>query len=119
MTEGTDTSALGPRIDLYRRRLFHNLRALGVIRARPEELEDLESAMEGALHQQVHPSSDFRRQLRHNLDLAAKQRCSGLAIEYNRPIRQGLILGVSAGLLAAALTAVIFVIRGRLLHAER
>jgi hypothetical protein len=104
--------------DRFRRRLFHNLRALGVVRVEPEEIDHLESVMGGALHQ-VHPSSGFRSHLRDNLALAAQQRMAGLAIEYPRPLRQAVLLGVSAGLLAAIVTALVFILRGRWVHIER
>lgn len=118
MTEEKETSVLRQKAHRYRRRLFQNLRALGVVRVRPEELEDLELAMEGALHQ-VHPTADFRTHLRQNLALAARQRVSDLAVEYPRPLRQGIILGVSAGLLAATVAAIVFIVRGRAVSAER
>jgi hypothetical protein len=102
----------------YRRRLFHNLRAWGVVRIDPEELDQLESAMGGAMHQ-VRPSTDFRSHLRDNLALAARQRVSGLAIEYPPPVRQGIILGLSAGLLAATVTALVFILRGHWARIER
>ncbi|MBN1402172.1 MAG: hypothetical protein JXA74_15130 [Anaerolineae bacterium] len=113
-----ETSRPISRGERYRRRLFHNLRALGIVRIEADELDQLESAVGGALHQ-VHPSTSFRSHLRDNLTLAAQQRVSGLAIEHPRLARQGIILGLSAGLLAATITALVFILRGYWAHAER
>ncbi|MFH1086559.1 MAG: hypothetical protein V1772_12465 [Chloroflexota bacterium] len=92
----------------YRKRFLRNLRALGVIRTRPEEFEGLEDAMLGTMSP-VAPSSGFRSRLRDNLALAARQRSVGLAVEYPAPVRQGIILGLSAGV-AAAMVALLLIL---------
>jgi hypothetical protein len=74
--------------------------------------------MEGALHQ-VHPSTDFRTHLRQNLALAARQQVSDLAIEDSRRLRQGILVGISAGLVATTVTAAVLILRGRLAKAKR
>jgi hypothetical protein len=76
----------------------------------PEDipLDDVEGAVRGALTP-VKPPPGFRAHLQNNLELAAKGRLSGLALEYPKPYREGILIGLSAGLLAI-LTAAIAVI---------
>ncbi|HUV94775.1 MAG TPA: hypothetical protein VMX14_08115 [Anaerolineae bacterium] len=79
--------------------------------------DPLESAMRIALCPVV-PSSSFREALRRNLSFAVQGRMLGLSVEYAKPFRQGIILGVSAGLLAAAIAALVVVFRWRLSNSE-
>ena len=77
-----------------------------------KELEELEGAVIHAFPP-VEPSLRFREHLRSNLSVAAEGRVSGLIIEYPRPYREGIILGVSAGALLALVTGLILWWRSR------
>ena len=85
---------------------------------RPKTLDQLEGAVQVALPP-VKPTADFRRNLRSDLALAAQSKVSGLVIEYPKPFREGIILGVAAGLFAAAVTAIVLLFHSRLSRAER
>ena len=84
----------------------------------PRAWDRLEGEMQLALTP-VRPSPGFREGLRSNLTLAAQRRMSDLVIEYPKPYRQGIILGVSAGLLAATIAAVVLVFHSRMASAGR
>jgi hypothetical protein len=101
----------GGEPESHRKRLLRALRALGVLRTPAQELEHVEDAMLEALPP-IAPRDDFRNQLRDNLALAARQRVANLAIEYPSPVRQGILLGLSAGL-ATAMFALFLVWRSR------
>ncbi len=75
-------------------------------------LDDIEGAVRGALTP-VKPPPGFRAHLQNNLELAAKGRLSGLALEYPKPYREGILIGLSAGLLAivSAIIAIILHVR--------
>jgi hypothetical protein len=81
---------------------------------RPDDvpLGPVEDAVQVALHP-VEPSADFRQSLHSNLAMAAQHRMAGLVIEYPHPFRESLILGISAGLLAATLAVLLLVLRSR------
>lgn len=67
----------------------------------------------------VRPAASFRDALQENLVLAAQQRASGLEIEYPKAFREGMILGISAGLLAAVVATLVLLFRSKALRAER
>lgn len=75
-----------------------------------EEPEPLKNAVQIAL-QPVETPSNFRKSLRNNLTIAAQHRMSGLVVEYPRPWRQGVVWGLSLGLLAATITAFVLLFR--------
>jgi len=78
----------------------------------PYEIDVIEDQVQGALPS-VEPSADFRDSLRHNLELAAMHRTSGIALEYPRPYRGGIALGISAGVVAAVIAAVALIVHAR------
>jgi len=78
----------------------------------PYAIDALEGQVQGALAS-VEPSPDFRDSLRQNLELAATHRSSGIAIEYPRPYRGGIALGISAGVAAAVIAAVALIVHAR------
>jgi len=77
-----------------------------------EPLEPLEDVVQTALHP-VGPSPSFRENLRSNLLIAAERKITGLVIEYPRPFREGIVLGLSMGLLATILATLALVFRSR------
>lgn len=77
-----------------------------------EEWIDLEGAVQGTL-QPVQPQSGFRENLRENLALAARGRSTGLAVAPPTEVRQSLYLGITAGLLAVAIAALLVFSRYR------
>ncbi|MGI5915577.1 MAG: hypothetical protein ACOX9A_03910 [Anaerolineae bacterium] len=95
-----------------RRKALQMLRSVGLIPERPEALGQIEGAVQGAFSP-IHPPAQFRESLRQNLMLAAQQRSSGLSIEYPTPVRESIILGVSAGVLAALVAVLVLVLRSR------
>lgn len=86
------------------------LEIAGLLPPSDEEAEPLKSAVQVAL-QPVQTPSDFRQSLRNNLTIAAQHRMSGLVIEYPRPWRQGIVLGLSLGILAVTITAFVLLFR--------
>jgi len=82
-----------------------------------EAAEELEDRVQVVL-KPVSPSPDFRAGLANNLQFAAQHKLAGLAVEYPRPFREGILLGVSAGLLAAAVTITVLVLRSRPAQAD-
>jgi hypothetical protein len=68
-----------------------------------------EGAVQVALPK-VEPSARFRENLRGNLALAAQHKMTGFVIEYPRPFREGIILAISAGLLAVVGGTILLVI---------
>ena len=80
--------------------------------------EPLEGQVRTALSPVV-PPADFRQSLAENLALATQSRRSGLVVEDPRRIREGVILGISAGLAAATMGAIALVLYTRLSGAER
>ena len=61
----------------------------------------------------VAPSASFRQALRSNLSFAAQGQRAGLTVECPKPLREGIIVGVSAGLLVAAIATLVVVFRSR------
>jgi len=111
-----------PRRAWYRARdllncLVHRLQGAEPLSRNSESPDPLESAMRIALRPVV-PSSSFREALRRNLSFATQGRILGLSVENPKPFRQGIILGVSAGLLAAAIATLVVVFRWRLSNSE-
>lgn len=76
-------------------------------------LQPLEHAMESALRP-VEPPAQFRARLRNDLAFALQRRVGGLVIEYPRPIRESIVLGVAAGALAMLIATLVLVFRSRL-----
>jgi hypothetical protein len=72
-----------------------------------DEVDELESTMEVALPP-VSPSYRFRKRLGDDLSLAAQHKVSGLMIEYPRPLREAILLGLASVLtVALAIAAVV------------
>ena len=71
--------------------------------------EQLEDQVQLALGP-VRPPDGFRRGLADGLQMAAQRKTMGLVVEYPQPRRERIIIGLSAGLLAATLGAVAFVL---------
>ena len=67
----------------------------------------------------VSAPTGFRRSLADDLALAAQGKRVGVAVEYPRRLRERVILGVSAGLVAATLGAISLVLYTHLRGAER
>ncbi len=76
-------------------------------------LPPLEHAVESVLRP-VEPPAQFRARLRNDLAFALQRRVGGLVIEYPRPIRESVILGVAAGALAMLIATLVLVFRSRL-----
>jgi hypothetical protein len=93
-------------------------RAIRRLHRPPNVPQGFEGAVQGALRP-VEPSPTFREGLRGNLSLAAQHKVSGLVVEYPKPFREGIILGLFTGLLAAAVAALLLVIRSRPAGARR
>jgi len=77
--------------------------------------------MEGAVRDalpEVRAPDAFRRQLRHDLDLAAQSRKLGLTIEYPRPIRAAILVVVPLFMAALAAVAAFLIIRNHPARAE-
>ncbi len=106
------------QLDERWKRLRDRLWMAGVLPYSPEGLEPLEGAMQDVLPP-VEPSDSFRQGLRDNLAIAAQRRISGLVVEYPNPFRQVIILGISAGLVAATIATLLLVRRTRPVNVER
>lgn len=100
------------RFAMLRERLVQRLQALGLWPIPPHAFQSLEGAMQSALPQ-VRASTSFREGLRENLALAAERKTSGLVIEYQRSFRRLIVLGLSVGVVAAVVTTLVVVFRGR------
>jgi len=99
--------------------LLGRLRDSGSASKDPDSTDvlEIESAVWGALRP-VAPSANFREALRNNLSFAAQGQRAGLSIEYPKPFREGILLGVSVGLLAATVATLVLVFRSRLSGSE-
>ncbi len=97
--------------------LAYVLEALGLWSHDVNEVDELESTMEVALPP-VSPSDRFRERLRGDLSLAAQRRVSGLVLEYPRPLREAILLGLSASVLTILLTVVVVIFYTRLVTSE-
>ena len=98
-------------------RLVRRLQGVGVSSKNSASSDALASAARAALRPVV-PSSGFREALRSNLSFAVRQKMVGLSVECPKPFRQRIILGLSAGLLAAAMATLLLVLRSRPSHSE-
>lgn len=96
-----------------KRTLRHPFRTARRIWKPPHVSQGLENAVQSVLRP-VEPSASFRESLRGNLALAMQHKASGLVIEYPKPFREGVLLGVSTGLLALAVAAIALLLRLRL-----
>lgn len=99
-------------------RLVQALRRLARRENGLDSLGSLEGAVQVALPP-VRPPARFRESLRENLALAAQRKMSGLVIEYPRPFREGMVLGISVGIAAATAAALVVLLRSRLVRAHR
>jgi hypothetical protein len=98
-------------------RLTYGWRIAPTLRGSDIALKPLESAVQDALRP-VEPSARFRESLRSNLSFAARRKITGLVIEHPRPFREGIVLGVSAGLLVATIATLVMVLRSHLAGSE-
>ncbi|MEA3408388.1 MAG: hypothetical protein U9R48_09980 [Chloroflexota bacterium] len=97
--------------------VIHLLETLGLLSHSVDEVAELESTMEVALPP-ISPSERFRQRLRDDLSLAAQHKMSGLMIEYPRPLREAILLGLSASVLTILLIVVVVVFYTRLVTSE-
>lgn len=104
-------------VDTMRDFLAYVLEALGLWSHDVDEMEELESTMEVALPS-VKPSDRFRKRLRDDLSLAAKHRVSGLVVDYPRPLREAILLGLSAGVLTILVTVAVVIFYIHLVTSE-
>jgi hypothetical protein len=90
------------------------LQATGVLPSPPTPaFADLvESTMEREFRP-VEPSANFRASLRDNLQIAVQHQADGMVIEYPYVLRYRVVLGVSAGVVAAAVAALVLIFRPR------
>jgi hypothetical protein len=88
------------------------LQATGLLPNPPKTMDSLESAMEHTF-KPVEPSESFRASLRDNLQIAVQHRADGMVVEYPYILRYRAVLGVSAGILAAAVATLIFIFKPR------
>lgn len=93
--------------------LAYRLRVSPALRGSGLAIEPLENAVQAAFRP-VEPSARFRESLRSNLSFAARRKMAGLVIEHPKPFREGIVLGVSAGLLVATIATLVVVFRSRL-----
>jgi len=105
------------RLNSLVRQLVCRLQNVGPSPRNLPPADALERAVRGALHP-VAPSTGFRDTLRRNLSFAARGRMAGLSVEHPKAYRPRIVLGVSAGLLAATITTVVVLFRLRLSHSE-
>ena len=82
------------------------------------DIRSLESAMEHTFRP-VGPSESFRANLRDNLQVAIQHRADGMVVEYPYILRYRVVLGVSAGVVAAALATLVLMFRPRSRDARR
>ena len=83
------------------------------LRPRPKIIPlPLVHAVESALRP-VEPPAQFRTRLRNDLAFALQRRVGGLVVEYPRPLRESVILGVAAGALAMLIATLVLVFRSR------
>ena len=101
-----------------RKRAGDRLRTMGFLPCSLEGIQPLEGAVQNALPP-VEPSTGFRQALRDNLAIAAQRKMSGLVVEYPSPLRQVVILGISAGIVAATIATLVLVRRARPANAGR
>jgi hypothetical protein len=90
--------------------MVSHFQALGLLPRFPQVPEDFQEAIQAALRP-VEPSPDFRASLRHNLSLAASHKAAGFVVESPQPRREGVVLGVTLGLLAVTIAALALVLR--------
>ncbi len=100
--------------------LIQFLQATGLLPQPPTQAisEPLESAMERTFRP-VGPSESFRANLRDNLQVAIQHRADGMVVEYPYILRYRVVLGVSAGVVAAALATLVLMFRPRSRDARR
>lgn len=78
----------------------------------PAFADQVELAMERTFRP-VEPSATFRASLRDNLQIAVQHQADGMVVEYPYVIRYRVVLGVSAGVVAAAVAALVLIFRPR------
>lgn len=97
--------------------LAYVLEQLGLWSHDVDGVDRLESTMEEALPP-VRPSDRFRERLRDDLNLAARHQVSGPMVEYPRPLREAILLGLSASVLTITVTVVVVIFYTRLVTSE-
>jgi hypothetical protein len=100
------------RLRTWWRRWLQDLQILGLWPASPKEMKGLEETIQDSISL-VKPKAGFREKLRENLSLAAERKISGIVVEYPKPFRGEIIIGISAGLLAATVATLLLVHRAR------
>ena len=108
------------RVGRWHFRIRYHLETLGLLSLSPEVASHIEDAVEESLPRVAAPT-DFRERLRNNLDFVAANQASGSSIVIDTPQQRSghLIIGLSAGLLAATIAATVIVLRSRLASAQR
>jgi len=99
-------------------RLRWRLRRWGLLPQPQAILLPLENAVESALRP-VEPPAHFRARLRNDLAFAVRRRVTGLVVEYPKPLRESIILGLAAGALAMIIAVLVLIFRSRLVGAGR
>lgn len=99
-------------------RLRLRLQSWGLLPRPQAILLPLENAVEDVLRP-VEPPAHFRARLRNDLAFAVQRRVAGLVIEYPKPIRESIILGLAAGTLAVVIATLVLIFRSRLVGAGR
>ncbi len=90
------------------------LQAMGLLPSPPTAAfsELVESAVERTFRP-VEPSESFRASLRDNLQVAMQHQADGMVVEYPYVLRYRVVLGVSAGIVATAVAALVLIFRPR------
>jgi len=96
------------------------LQATGLLPSPPTPAfsDQVEAAMERTFGH-VEPSESFRASLRDNLQIAVQHQADGMVVEYPYTLRYRVVLGISAGVVAAAVTALVLTFRPRSRGAHR
>lgn len=121
MSEHPDAiNRLRARVARWHFRIRYHLETLGFLPLTPEIASHIEDTVQESLSRVPAPA-DFRERLRHNLDFAAANQASGhsIVVDMPPPRTNHLILGLSAGLLAATIATTLIIVRSRLVGARR
>ena len=106
------------QIEVWWRRWLQDLQILGLCPSPSEEVKGMEKIIQGSIPP-VTPQAGFRKKLRENLSIAAQRKMSGIVIEYPKPFRGEIIIGISAGLLAATIATLLLVARAHPRNAQQ
>jgi len=101
-------------------KLCRSLQTLGLlpVPTEPATSDPLESVIEHTFTP-VEPSESFRANLRDNLQIAIQHQADGVVVEYPNVLHYRAVLGVSAGILAAAVATLVLIFRPRPRDAQR